>query len=45
MTVEYVNVFSGQDQMARMLEYSHGERKVPVIVDDDQVTVGYQGGT
>jgi len=43
--VEYVNVFSGDDNMKTMLKYSHGERKVPVIVEDENVTIGYQGGT
>jgi len=43
--VEYINVFSGDDKMEAMLKYSRGERKVPVIVDDDDVTIGYQGGT
>jgi len=28
-----------------MLEYSGGMRKVPVIVDRDKVTIGYNGGT
>ena len=30
--------------MLKMLELTEGERKVPVIVDDAQVTIGY-GGT
>lgn len=30
--------------MRRMLEYSAGNRSVPVIVDGDRVTVGF-GGT
>jgi hypothetical protein len=30
--------------MLKMLELTDGERKVPVIVDDAQVTIGY-GGT
>jgi len=28
-----------------MLEYSDGVRKVPVIVDQDKVTIGFNGGT
>jgi len=43
--VEYVNVFEGNDNMEAMLEYSRGERKVPVIVENENVTVGYKGGT
>jgi glutaredoxin len=29
--------------LAEMLEYSNGQRKVPVIVEGDRVFVGYQG--
>jgi len=43
--LEYVNVFSGDDKMEAMLKYSRGERKVPVIVENENVTIGYQGGT
>jgi len=43
--LEYVNVFSGDDKMEAMLKYSQGERKVPVIVENENVTIGYQGGT
>lgn len=43
--MEYVNVFSGDDKMEAMLKYSRGERKVPVIVENENVTIGYQGGT
>jgi hypothetical protein len=28
-----------------MLKYSDGVRKVPVIVDRDKVTIGFDGGT
>lgn len=31
--------------MKTMLEYSDGMRKVPVIVDQGDVTIGYNGGT
>jgi glutaredoxin len=30
--------------LERMLKYSKGQRRVPVIVDNDQVTIGF-GGT
>jgi glutaredoxin len=30
--------------MQRMLEYSRGQRQVPVIVENGQVTIGF-GGT
>lgn len=31
-------------ELQRMLEYSNGGRRVPVILEDDQVTIGF-GGT
>jgi hypothetical protein len=31
--------------MKIMLKYSDGIRKVPVIVDKDDVTIGFDGGT
>ncbi len=31
--------------MKTMLEYSNGLRKVPVIVERDQVSIGFNGGT
>jgi hypothetical protein len=31
--------------MKTMLKYSDGIRKVPVIVDKDDVTIGFDGGT
>ena len=40
----YHNVKKDAAQMARMLEFSGGQRRVPVIVENGQVTIGY-GGT
>lgn len=31
--------------MEAMLEYSDGIRKVPVIVEQDNVIIGFNGGT
>ena len=45
MKVEYVDVKANPDDLARMLTYSKGRRNVPVIVEGDQVTVGYGGGS
>jgi glutaredoxin len=42
-TVEYVNVFDDPASLQTMLAKSKGERKVPVIVEGDRVTVGYKG--
>ena len=43
MQVEYVNVQKDKAGLERMLEYSKGSREVPVIVEDDKVTIGYGG--
>ena len=42
--VEYVNVKASADAMARMLRHTNGRRDVPVIVDGDEVSIGF-GGT
>jgi glutaredoxin 3 len=39
-----VNVKKNAAELQRMLEYSKGQRRVPVIVEDGKVTVGF-GGT
>ena len=41
---EYINVKADRAQLERMLRYSKGARRVPVIVDGDEVTIGF-GGT
>jgi glutaredoxin len=41
---EYINVKKNAAQLQRMLGFSKGRRAVPVIVDNDQVTIGF-GGT
>ncbi|HEX9368498.1 MAG TPA: UXX-star (seleno)protein family 1 [Vicinamibacterales bacterium] len=41
---EYVNVKKNPAELARMLTFSRGRREVPVIVEDDKVTIGF-GGT
>ena len=42
--VQYVNVKKSSADLERMLVYSKGQRRVPVIVDGERVTVGF-GGT
>lgn len=42
--VTYVNVKRDAAGLAQMLEYSKGQRRVPVIVMGGHVTIGY-GGT
>jgi glutaredoxin 3 len=41
---EYIDVRQNQAEMERMLGYSNGHRRVPVIVEDGKVTIGF-GGT
>jgi glutaredoxin len=41
---EYVNVKKHAADLERMLGYSGGQRRVPVIVEDGKVTIGF-GGT
>jgi glutaredoxin len=41
---EYVNVKKNPAELQRMLGYRNGRRAVPVIVDGEQVTIGF-GGT
>jgi glutaredoxin len=40
---EYVNVKRDQAGLDRMLAITKGRRDVPVIVDGDQVTIGFGG--
>ena len=42
--LEYVDVTKDAAGMQRMLVYSKGKRRVPVIVDGEQVQIGF-GGT
>jgi glutaredoxin len=42
--VEYIDVKKNRDAMEQMLGYSAGNRRVPVIVEDGKVTIGF-GGT
>lgn len=41
---EYVNVKKSAADLDRMLTYSKGQRRVPVIVEGEKVTIGF-GGT
>jgi len=43
--VAYFNVARDHTQLTVMLEYSKGVRKVPVIVDQGDVTIGFDGKT
>ena len=39
----YHDVVTDKAKMDEMLSYSEGQRRVPVIVEDGKVTVGYGG--
>ena len=41
--VEYFDVHTSKEQLDRMLKYARGNRQVPVIVEDEKVTIGYGG--
>jgi arsenate reductase-like glutaredoxin family protein len=40
-----VNVLRDKARLAEMLKHSDNERRVPVIVDRGQVTIGFDGGS
>ena len=40
---EYFDVKKDRKSMDEMLKYSKGQRQVPVIVEGDQVKIGYGG--
>jgi glutaredoxin 3 len=44
VALEYFDVKEDPALLAKMLEHSGGQRRVPVIVEGDRVTIGY-GGT
>lgn len=41
--MEYINVLSDTVKLDTMMEYSHGRRKVPIIVDKGKVIIGFNG--
>ena len=41
----YYDVRAELANLDEMLRYSKGVRKVPVIVEDDNVSIGYAGGS
>ena len=42
-SIDYYDVVSDKSKLDTMLKYSNGNRKVPVIVDQGTVTIGYMG--
>ena len=43
--VEYLNVQKDKGKLKSMLEYTNGVRKVPAIVEQGRVTIGFDGGS
>ena len=43
--VEYLDVHGDDDALKSMLEYTNGVRKVPIIVEQGKVTIGFNGGS
>ena len=43
--MEYHDVISDANKLDTMLKHSDGARKVPVIVEGDDVTIGFDGKT
>ena len=43
--IEYYDVRFDAEKMNAMLKYSEGVRKVPVVVDQGKVTIGFKGKT
>ncbi len=41
---QYFDVKSDSAKLEEMLKHSNGIRKVPVIIEGDEVTIGYGGG-
>ena len=39
----FINVGKDSEKLKEMLSHSGGKRQVPVIVDGDKVTIGFQG--
>lgn len=43
--VDYIPVLTDPEKLKTMLSYTDGARQVPVIVENDHVTIGYKGET
>jgi glutaredoxin len=42
---EYFDVTKNQASMIRMLEYTNGQKSVPVLVTGSRIEIGFEGGT
>ncbi|MCK5543413.1 MAG: hypothetical protein KAI40_12040 [Desulfobacterales bacterium] len=45
MEIDYINVIENPLKLDEMLKHSDGNRKVPVIIEGNTVTIGYNGGS
>ncbi len=43
--IDYISVIDDPLNLDEMLKHSDGARKVPVIIEDGKVTIGYNGGS
>ena len=43
--IDYYNVIKEPQHLETMLKHSQGARKVPVIVEGEKVTIGFEGKT
>ncbi len=43
MAAKYFDVKQDSEKLKEMLRHSKGERKVPVIVEGEKVSIGYGG--
>lgn len=41
--INYIDVKTGSPNLNRMLKLTDGKRRVPVIVEDGQVSIGFKG--
>ena len=41
----YLDVLESAEAMEKMLTLSEGQRRVPVIVDGEKITIGWEGRT
>ena len=44
VSFDYINVLEDEAGLKRMMQLTNGRRKIPVIVQDGKITVGF-GGT
>lgn len=43
LKIDYYNVLANPEALEKMLTLSNGQRRVPVIVEGDAITIGFRG--